>query len=300
MKVLAVAAVVMIAISAGAANGCPANVLDFAPTPWSNDGPVASVCSSFVADGAAHTAVAYSNGGGGRLAVLWVGSDGVSRVANSDEPLFDVARSIEVADVLGDGRPALIVEFGNRADTLWWLFEFKNGELRLLSPTEEEGGPIVNGDRIDLDGDGRSEIIGKTVVKERDDEGLTVAYASFDVFRAMDGKLVRDHVAEVSFYRRYVRESGTPKREADVLEGADGGTFEVVLLNGTDGSPRCAAGEVKVGGKAVFGEREFKRTVYRQAEQVTAGPGAAVEVVLRGEPKCEIALLATRVEQRNP
>jgi hypothetical protein len=288
MRVTVTLGAVLLACSASAAQTrCSAAVNELAPTALRADGPLQSICMPMTVDGRKLLVAAYSNGGGGHLAVVTDATPPVV-VARSAEVLFDVAQSVELRDIDGDGKPEILATYLNRNDLLTWFFAFDPpGTLRSLSE------PIGNARFVDVDGDGHIEVVSVSVEKAEDPDGLTVAHPSYVLYALRDGRLVETD-RKVFHYSTHARTKTTPVAETVDVHVPLPGAYQVTLINGDAGAAPCTSGEVLINGKTAFAERDFKKALRTMTADVGLAADNLIQVKLTGAPGCSVALLVER------
>ena len=207
------------------------------------------------ARGIGYVVAAYSNGEAGGLVLLEMTSDGYrvdSEITREFGPIIEGRNpKLETLDVDGDGIPEIIARFDDsfRRSPHSWVFRVANGHLRLISPTEESGWPVLGLPKfLDLNGNGTRDMIDNVVVsRELDDVKIEQAH-----YALRDGMYVE--LEPVDDYEMFFTDEAKPVTKKFSVSGAAVRRMtKLVIVNGDElGAPYAvSSGTVTLNGKAI-------------------------------------------------
>ncbi len=245
-------------------------------------------------DGTVFIVAAYSNGFEGTVRVLQkTGNNfGLISESSSRELLGGDFPKVELMDIDSDGRPEVIVSFvSGRGPRGVWVYRWTGAALELISPaeTDQYGNRhtlLVEPDFIDLDGDGKLEIVQSTSTGPYPPgEILPIPPVTFEVFKFDGQKYV---LLSNDFYQRnfYVRQTGAPiDSSASFNVQSPNSLYSMSIINGAQaGTNRVSSASVKLNGNVIAGPNDFNQKVYVLVFQVPVQAQNTLEVELKGQP----------------
>lgn len=197
-----------------------------------------------------YLAVAYGNGISGAVRVIKA-AGGTPRVVSAPAApsLLGLDPQIQAVDVNGDGIPELIVSYtSGRSHRNYDVFAWKNGDIAPI------GDSFVDADFVDLDGDGKLEVVEPT--ETHGDQTATGTDNSFEIFTLADGTFSKTSW-QVPFLHTYLRKTSKPF----VINrnfSAQPGSYVLRVANGTSGNAAVDSGVVTLNGKVILGPDDFK------------------------------------------
>jgi hypothetical protein len=242
-------------------------------------------------DGSAFIVAAYTNGFSGVVRALRkVGADW--QVA--DEPdlprLGGVFPSLSLVEIDADGPPEVLVSLSSaRGPSADWVFDWDGSHLRPVNPTvADDDGEIdtalSDADLLDLDGDGRAEMINPTGSGPvAEDEVEPIGFGDYEVF-AFDGERYVP-AGNVSYFGTATRQTGAPVTERIRFTVQPPGAYRLHIVNGTaSGDHRVSSAVIRLNGDQVAGPGQFNQNVAHLDIAVSLQEENLLEIELRGRP----------------
>jgi len=244
-------------------------------------------------DGSVFIVVAYSNGFGGSVRVLRkTDTNFVLVYESATEKMGGDFPEVKFRDINGDGHPEVIVTFDSaRGHREMWLYRWTGSALELISPYETDpygyrDTLLVESSFIDLDGDGKLEIVQSTGSEPyAPDETLPIPKQTFQIFQLTGGKYVL--LLSTDFYQQgfYIRQTGSPAIESSNFNVQNpSSTYSMSIINGAQtGTNRVSSATVKLNGNVIAGPNDFNQKIYVLVFQVPVQAQNILEVELKGQ-----------------
>lgn len=240
-------------------------------------------------DGVDYIVAAYSNGHVGATSLL-ERSNGGAIVDCTRLGAIGSQPELELQDLDGDGRPEAIVRFDlGRGGAETWIYQVKNKQLTLISPTSEDGRTRLGfPDIVDFGRHGSLDLVDSDVEGRGDD--TTVTYVHY--------VLANGSYAEAEplvFYRIFFREKGQPVTESaefDVPAERIGKPFRLIVGNGGESAPRLrvAGGQISLNGTIVSPASDFSESRGSWSVPVALQEHNTLAVRLDGKRASRIAI----------
>jgi|GEM_PF-2806846 len=199
--------------------------------------------------GKADTIVAaYSNGIRGTVRLIRAGAV----IAETKYPLmFGISPSVRLVDLDGDGKPEIIAAFATMGGgSLTWPLKWKDGALTMVGPsTALPDGNIYTNlgtvEPLDLDGDGRVELLTRTHEKSG------VAMHVYKI--GIDGKFALQP-SKLVYAASMTRKAGLPDVGSTAFKSAPGAPLTIRVANGD------MSGTLYLNGRELQFPRDFQKT----------------------------------------
>lgn len=278
-------------LSAGTLSAsCPTGTESLYPTMAATASQQVS-CASVRVGTTTFVAAVFSNGAECRLRILEPTTSGAVRlVSESDELLAGFSPSVTPIDFDRDGRQELLVNAFSQNDESAWVFRLgDDGTTTLLSiGTNQPDGPITFPQLVDIDGDGKTDIVDVKLSSIEIDKQTTIV-PHYRVYTFRDTGFTQDSTATLHAVFTIPRKSGKPTHAILPFDVPITGEYRVSVANGsTDASDRCSAGIVKISDRVIFAEADFKQHSARMETTATLKPDSVLDVELRSAPDCHI------------
>lgn len=275
----------------------PQRLIDESEDDHARGGPLPFRASDFVeselgGEGVSFLVAAYTNGFSGAVRVLRKVGTQWQLV---DEPrlprLGGVFPSVSLVDLESDGLPEVLVSLSSgRGPTADWVFAWEESHLVPVNPVvADDAGEIdtvlSDADLLDLNGDGRLEMINPTGSGPvAPDETEPIGVGDFDVYSFDGESFVLTGTA--TFFGTVERGTGPPEAERFLFQvPSPDGPFRMALVNGTeDGTDRVSSAVVRLNGQQIAGPRRFNQNVERLELEVSLREENVLSIELRGSP----------------
>jgi len=247
--------------------------------------------SSVVEDRAASRIFAlYSNGS--RAVLQALSQTGEVQARSNVAGMKGSSGEIELVDLDGDGQAEIVVRlFSGHGlqvpDT--WIFRYQLQSLTLISPVQKPGSfeitLLSQIAALDIDGDGKKEVVAYPGLKKDTATGDLVPAGELIVYGLQTGSL-RATATQTIFARHFVRSSKSPEA-AGMSFQANPGLANVVIVNGGD-RPAVTSGHVTLNGQEIATPSDFKKSTGRISSSVKLLRDNTLTVQLEGTPSSGI------------
>jgi hypothetical protein len=232
----------------------------------------------------------YSNGSRAMLQVL--SQTGEVQARSNIAGMKGSSGEIELVDLDGDGQPEIVVRlFAGHGlqipDT--WIFRYQPPSLTLISPVQKPGSfeitLLSQIATVDIDGDGKREVIAYPGLKKDTSTGDLVPAGDLIVYSLQNGSL-RATATPTIFARHFVRSTKSPEAAGTTFQ-ATAGLANVAIINGGD-RPAVTSGHVTLNGQEIVRPSDFKKSTGRFSTSVKLLRENMLAVQLEGTPSSGI------------
>jgi hypothetical protein len=223
----------------------------------------------------------------------------ISQATSEDYLMGNDYCDIELVDLDGHGRKEILVsfyltEYGKES----WFFSWENSRLQYIGPPGEKfdgrfKSPLVNASLIDLDNDGKVEVL--TRVQESEAvEDLTERQMirPRDLYSLQDGALQK--TGTIIYVTGFLRNKGKPQEKTQVFGLAHPPETPVPLriFNGEfGGKHRVSSARVWLNGVEIASPKNFNQQVDVITHQVRLEKKNELKVLIDGAPDSSIRVL---------
>jgi hypothetical protein len=206
--------------------------------------------------------------------------------------LHGIGPAVSGADIDGDGREEALVWLGDgKRQPSLYVLKWTGMTLVSIGPMNQYGGSdLYRGDLVDLEGDGKMELLGYTGPSGYIDQ-TAPPQDSYAVYELQSGRYApRENARTPISVERYVRATGQPAIKARKFVVTRAG-FQLLVVNGDGGGSRVSSGTIKLNGVQVVGPNQFGQQVATITVPITVQAVNTIEVQLEGQMGGQIAVL---------